>query len=319
MLKKMTIFGFLIMLSSCATILNEKNYNIYVKTNSPKKAQIKYNDSIYELPTMLNVQRSKNDLSMTLISDTLKKDFLIKSSLSEEFVYKNLVWLPFAPIGYLVDLSNDKRYTYGKLAVLNIFDKEGIVRNERRPKYITKQGQANLMMTLPFGSSFYMQPQNESPKKMAGLIGIGTGLEYYYSDKKFINFTLTSCFMNENPFPEPVDRWYEHEYMGSTYFMITDNIRLNRFSFGYGLSYSSNKWKLTYLGGVDSIPKPRQDPISKTSHSVGFAFNGYYQIGKVFCIGLIYRPSFLKVYPEAEFKYEHLASLDLTWKIKLAE
>lgn len=70
--------------------------------------------------------------------------------------------------------------------------------------------------------------------------------------------------------------------------------------------------KLVYHDRFTPAP-PTREPATKSS----FTVDGYYQVGKRFYIGLIYRPFFLNIYLDVDFKYEHLISLDFKWKIRL--
>ena len=108
----------------------------------------------------------------------------------------------------------------------------------------------------------------------------------------------------------------EYEMMTSTYLSLTDNRKLKRFTLGYGINYSINKWEYIYNASFDA-PPPSRDPVTKSSQSFGFVVDGYYQFGKHFFMGLIYRPTLLNIQPKTEFKYEHVISLDFVWKIRI--
>lgn len=319
MQKIILIFGLLIFLTSCATILNEKSYDLLVTTNAPHEAKLSYHDSLYKLPTMLNVERSRNDLLVTLIRDTLKKDYIIESKLSKEFYYDNLIFLGFAPFGYLMDLTNKKRFTYGNSIFLDINQEGELIEPKFIKSYPSKKGQINFTTSLPWINTFYLQPQNETPKSNTGFLGGSTGFEYFYSDNKFVALTASGVMDFFLPVPAAVDLYGEYETMFSLYASLTNNYKVNRFSWGYGLNYSINTWNLSYEAGYDSLPPPSRDPVMKTSRSIGFTFNGYYQFGRFFYMGLIYRPTFLNIQPEVKLKYEHLISVDFMWKIKLTD
>jgi hypothetical protein len=98
--------------------------------------------------------------------------------------------------------------------------------------------------------------------------------------------------------------------MYSVYGSFTHNFKVNRFNLGYGINESINSWNLRDTGGTT-------ESITKTSSSLGITTSLYYQVGKHFFTGLIYRPSLLRLDPKFELKYEHLLSVDFGWKIKL--
>jgi hypothetical protein len=112
-----------------------------------------------------------------------------------------------------------------------------------------------------------------------------------------------------------VDIRGEYELMSSAYFSLTDNYKLNHISLGYGLNYAWNKWSFQNNEEEDELPT--RAATEKINQSIGVVLNGYYQFGKHFHTGLIYRPTFMQIKPDIKFKYEHLISLDLIWKFRL--
>jgi hypothetical protein len=60
----------IIFLSSCATLILRKDYDIRVSSNVPNaKAEIL--DSVYCLPAEFQIKRSKEDLNIKLLSDSI--------------------------------------------------------------------------------------------------------------------------------------------------------------------------------------------------------------------------------------------------------
>ena len=93
------------LLNSCASIFNKKTQYIVVKTEIPNaKAEVK--DSVYTLPAVVEIERSKENLPIKLITDTSNIDFLVKSSLSDQYKFLNGYFI----YGYLIDLANQKRF-----------------------------------------------------------------------------------------------------------------------------------------------------------------------------------------------------------------
>ncbi len=311
------------LLSSCATLILRKDYNIKVSTDLPNaKAEIL--DSVYSLPAEFKIRRSKKDLRVKLYSDTLIKEYVIKASPNATFLYWNLICYPILPIMYGVDFTNQKRFYYGKSIFLDSHDTTGIIRPTISKRYYdywtksfpTNKGQINLTYSLPWVNNFYLQPNQEPSKTNTGFWGISAGLEYFYKENKYISLTgsaVTDFFI---PFPAAVDFRGEVENMYSISTSLTDNYRFRRFAFGYGLNLSRNIWELVYYDSFDP-PPPTRAPVTKCSNSIGFTLNAYHQIGKHFYVGLIYRPTFLKIYPDVDLKYEHLISLDFKWKIRI--
>jgi len=317
----MTLFLF----SSCATILLRKEYKVSVSTDLPNaKAEIR--DSIYYLPADVTLRRSRKDLLIKLLSDSLIKVYQVKASPNATFLYCNLICYPILPLMYGVDLTNQKRFYYGKSIYLDSNDALGVIRPPVSKKYYdywkntypTQKGQLNLLVSFPWVNNFFLHPYQESIKVNTGFWGISTGLEYYYNENKYIALTGSAVMDFFIPFPAAVDFSGEVESMYSVYTSITDNYKFRRFTVGYGLNYSKNFWRLAYFDSFDP-PPPTREPAQKTSYSIGLTLDGYHQIGKNFFLGLCYRPTFLTINPEIALKYEHLISLDFRWKFRITK
>ncbi len=322
-MKKLILFIPIIFFSSCATLMLRKDYDIRVITNIPNaKAEIQ--DSVYSLPAEFPIRRSKEDVTIKLFSDSLQRDFIVKASPNAAFLYANLICYPILPVMYAIDLTNQKRFYYGKYIILNSCDTSKIIRPKIAKSYYdywnrsfpTDKGQLNFTYSLPWANSFYLQPNQESSKANTGFWGISAGLEYYYKDNKYLSLTGNAVMDFFIPFPAAVDFSGEVENMYSVYTSLTDNYRFRRFTVGYGLNFSKNTWQLAYHDRFDP-PPPTREPVTKSSNSIGLTLDGYHQIGKHFYLGLIYRPTFLNVNPDFDFKYEHLISLDFKWKFRL--
>jgi len=308
-------------LSSCATLVTKRDYKVTITTDL-SNARAVILDSIYVLPAELKIKRSKEDLQIRLIGDSLMKEYIVKSSPNAAFLYGNLVLYPILPVMYGIDFTNQKRFYYGKTIFLNSSDTTGIIRPEISEKYYnywtktyqTNKGQLNLTYSLPWVNSFYLHPNQETPKLNTGFWGISAGLEYYYKKDKYICLAGAAVEDFFIPVPGAVDLSGEQESMNSIYASLTDNFRCRRFSVGYGINFSKNTWRLDYYNRWNSLP-PTRDPAKKSGNSFGITLDGYHQIGKRFYMGIIYRPTIANVYPDFEFKYEHLISLDFKWKI----
>ncbi|MDB2385084.1 hypothetical protein N9V96_01285 [Polaribacter sp.] len=97
------------LLSSCATILNRET--TVVKVSADKESSIIFNKDTIKINSgkiKIYPKRSKQDLKITVLKDSLIEDFYFKRKLSN-IVYLNIY--NYA-VGLLVDLTNDKRFTY---------------------------------------------------------------------------------------------------------------------------------------------------------------------------------------------------------------
>jgi len=314
---------FVLTLTSCATVLNRRSYDVMVFSNVGD-AKVQIFDTTYNLPAKISLRRSNKDLDIKLISDTLTNNYTVKSSPNPTFIYGNLLWLEVSPAAYIIDFTNQKRFYYGRSIYLDSNDTNRVIRppvlrgcyNYYSKAYPTHKGQINLVLSLPWINSFYLQPQNERSKSNTGFWGISAGVEYYYKDYKYISLTASAVSDFFMPVPAAVDIYGEYELMSSTYLSISDNYKFKRFTIGYGLNYSRNIWDFKNFDYFDP-PLSSRDPIKRTNESLGLTLNVYHQLAEHLFVGLIYRPTFLIVNPTVEFKYEHLLSLDFAWKFRL--
>ena len=310
-------------MTSCATLINKQEYPLEIISNA-KDSKIQLKDSTYELPTKILIRRSKSDLVLTLLSDTIKREFVVKSSPNGPFLYGNLLWAEFCPIAYLIDFSNSKRFYYGKSVYLNVNNVDSVIIPKisksfidyRSKLYPSKTGQINLVFSIPYANSFYLQPPLESTKSNTGFWGSSVGIEYYYKDNKYINLSANIASDFFAPVIGAIDIWGEYDLMSTSYVSFTNNYKYNRFTIGYGINYSTNTWDHKFYSGYDDSP-PLRDPVKRVSESIGITLNGYHQISKYFFVGVIYRPTLLRINPNVEFRYEHLISLDFAFKFKL--
>ena len=110
-MKKLSLFLFIIILcNSCASILNGER--TFINISSDKKSEIIFKDdtiSISKKLTKINPIRSKKTLKITVLKDSLSNIFYLKQKTSTLF-WANI--LNNYGLGMLVDLTNDKRFTY---------------------------------------------------------------------------------------------------------------------------------------------------------------------------------------------------------------
>lgn len=310
------------MLASCATTLTRKNYNLKISSNSIGD-KIEVNERTYVLPAEVKVKRSKSDLQLRLISDSVKTEYIIRSSPNSAFVYGNLLWMQVCPVAYLIDMTNQKRFYYGKSIVLKKNDSlqiltPSVLKNFETyfsQKYPKSKGQVDLTLSIPWINSFRFKPENEPQKVNTGFFGLSIGLDYFYTDKRYFNLTASAVADIETPIPAPIDYEGVYETMASTYISLTNNHKINRFHFGYGINYSRNIWNLRNEP-YDSLSSTIE-PITKSNNSLGLTLNGYHQITENFLLGIIYRPTIFRVTPATDLRYESLFVFDIAWKVRL--
>ncbi len=296
-------------------MMNTRHNQIAVNTTEPSK--VMYNGRLtmtQNNKTWIFVERSKEPLQITVSTDSLEKEIILKPRNSFAF-WSNIVFN--YGIGMLVDKNNPKRYTYPKNVYVNSSDT--FPRIFRTPvKNIYNKGDFFVNLSIPHVNAFLLKPEAESYKANAGFWGVAVGMDYYYSPKHFINasaFGIMDIFI---PFPAPVTYAGEHEFMSSMYVAASHNHQIKNFTIGYGLSYSRNSWDLRNYGRLDP-PEPSRDPVKKAHNAWGFVLPVSYKFYEQLGVGLTYRPTFFRPALTQKFAYEHTISLDVSFRFKLSK
>ena len=300
------------LISSCASIMNSKTKRMDIITNVPAKVAIN-NRSLENVRnrTKLIIPRDIRPIEITIYNDSIQKIVDIDSRSSFAYwlnIYANV------GLGMLYDKDKPKRYSYPNRVFIDMHNSDNNY-TSYYPFY--KKGDLLIHLSLPHINSFYLKPVGEDSSKVStGFWGFKIGIDYFHHNNQFLELSASAVSDFFLPIPAAVDISGEYDLMSSTYLSLSNNHKIKRFSAGYGLSFSRNIWDHRYYTQFDP-PPPKRDPIKKTDYSLGLIFPMYCKFGDYFSIGLIYRPSFLKVYPITDFKYEHLISIDLAWNLFL--
>lgn len=300
-----------ILITSCATIMNQPYRSITVHTTQPgdiifKKDTIKTRNN----KANFKVERKNEPISIVATTDSLTKSFEVEQRNS--FEYWANIFTNYG-IGMLVDKKNPRRYGYPKHVYINSAD---TISKYYSFSQENKKGGLYLHLSLPHINSFRLTPEGEKTKINTGFWGLAIGLDYYHSESQFINLGVSGVTDFFVPVPGSIDIRGEYELLSSRYISFSNNHRIKRFTIGYGLSYSRNTWDYKNYGSIDSIT-PKREPVKKSNYSFGLVFPAYFQLGDHFNIGIIYRPSFYRPGSSPKFLYEHLISMDFAWKIRL--
>ena len=300
-----------ILMSSCATIVNQPYKYVTVHTTEPSTI-IYRRDTINTIDNKvhLKVERKKETLSIVAATDSLTKTIRIESRNS--FMY----WANIlnCGTGMLVDMKNPKRYSYPDKIYINSADKI-----DRYYLYGKANNKGELYLHLsppPSICLFQMTPENEGIKVHVGLEKFAVGLDYYHSKNQFIHLGVSKV-VSGGDFSLKI---YKSELINSDYICLSNNYKIGRFSIGYGLSYAKNTWEYEKWewGHLFFIPVPVTVESAKKNHNAfGLIFPGYFQLGEYFYVGVVYRPTFYRPNVMDKFSYEHLISVDFAWKIRL--
>lgn len=324
MKNKLLLVAVSLLLTSCATIFSKKEYEIHVTTNA-RNASVKVYDTDYKLPALISVKRSKEPLKMVFTHDSLQKNLTLRSRLRPYFFIGNLFFYP--PISHLIDLTSVKKYYYKNNVYIKVQDtsvKFSRISIDRKissiftPSLKDETGNLKLHYSLPNLNQFYFQPRGQSKQNSIGFVGISGGLDYFYNKNSFVSVQADAKTDFFFPIPVPLDRdGGEYTDLSSINFSISNNRKLNKFSYGYGLNYAVNIWN--YSNKYYDEVNYRTVEISKrrVNQNLGLHSNSYFQISKNFYIGAVYQPSILNLDSGAKLQYEHSISLDFAWKVTL--
>lgn len=306
----------ILVLSSCATVLNHTTKTIYITTTTPANVIVNKDTlKTFEDKVPIWVKRQPKDLKITVFNDSVTKEVSIKPRNSFAF-WLNAYPTPLLWTGFLIDRKNPKRYTYPTRIY---FDMKDTTNTYLSYDPRSKKGEIDLRISLPHINNFLLKPDNESNYKFnTGFWGLTVGLDYYHSARQFINLSATGVMDFFLPVPAAVDMAGYYEIMNSTYISVSNNHKIKNFTLGYGLCYVKNTWNLNYSDWGQTEPPTRQ-PVSKSNNAIGFIFPAYYMPTENFFIGVVYRPTLFRLSTENPFKYEHLISIDFGWKLKLTK
>ena len=210
--------------------------------------------------------------------------------------------------------------------VLKVFDFSSppdLLYSKRIPNKseIYGKGTWDLRLTIPYINHFMLKPNGERDISKVGFLGAAIGFDYYHQNTQYLSALAGGVIDFFLPFPVHIDYDYgeeivEKEFCSSTFISLTNNHRFKFISLGYGLSYSHNSWTLTYNTGYSFETNPY---VAKKyiDNTLGVMFTSYWLTKKSFSLGVIYRPNFIRLNTTPTFKYEHLISIDLAWRIRL--
>lgn len=300
----------LCLLSSCARMMNGPFKTVIIRTTKPTRILLN-NDTVSTVKNKatISLARSAKPVTIIALTDSLKKTVTIPAQNSFGYYYN----IPGnCGIGMLFDKNNARRYTYPNNIYLNSSD---TLNKFFRTSPASKKGEFLLHLSLPNANQFLFKPDGEQLQSNGGFLGLSIGLEYYHSRSQFLNLSASWVTDFPFPFPAPYDRFGDiYKEMSSTFVSLSNNHKVQRFSFGYGLFYGQNKWQINYPRDSSLII---DRSVTKKHNVLGLVGSTYFQLGNSFNMGLIYRPSFIRFGTQNRYRYEHLISLDLAWKIKL--
>jgi len=308
-------------LSSCATLFR-KGYQPIQVTCSDPQASIAVGDAemIGKSPFVAKVKRSKHDLMFRVVTEQNTDTFYLKPSLSNEFTLLNLGLAHGAPFGYLIDMTNPRRFDFGEAVYIDLKDTARVLHTKQRTKRMQyfntefghRKGDFDLVMSFPYVNGFNSRPSGQNVRVNTGFWGVGIGLDYYYHPSRYIHLSFAGALDLAYPFPMAVTPADVRESLGSMYVQGSHFFKLKRFELGTGICLARNSWYYTNELNPDEIIND-----SRRHNSIGFVFSAFHSLGRHFSAGFVYRPTFWQVYPTVGQKYEHVISFELRFRIPM--
>ncbi len=271
----------LILLTSCATLFNGKRTK--VKLYTPEHTTVNYDNETYT-PTngviKLYPLRANADLKFTVSNDSISSDFSIEQRLSPLF-FLNII--QNYGIGMLLDLTNDKRFTY-------------IGHLQFEIDTISKTFRFSNQTLNPFNRhTFFLYT---SPLKAIDAFSqpmLSLGAEYFFTDTMSFSAEYATVYterLGDNTKFKVVDnkgRSFRYELKYYNLFHLTNNPNINeyiglearfiRYQFNRNIDYTTTLNEISY-----SINEPIAVQKSVDIFNLKYGLN--FPIGKRFFLDL---------------------------------
>lgn len=176
----------LLLSTSCATMFNRSHTHVDILSDRPG-FRVVYGDDTVATETRnieLVVPRSREPLELHYDVGRGFADTLIRARMS------GTAWLNFenAFLGLIIDKKRDKGYTYRKVRLYKTY----------------RKGYLSLSPMIMFGNLFQQESHAWGRVNNGGFWGIGLGMDYYYTDSKFVMMNYGVAINFPLPFPAPM-------------------------------------------------------------------------------------------------------------------
>lgn len=304
-------------LGSCVTLFNGPSTSLNVRI--PDNAKVVYTNECGSTDSVspdinnmarLIVRRNNKKLPLTVVSDTGSFSFAVKPTMSWLF-WANVY--PLYGLGFLVDYNNPNRFTYPHFVYPD-------PRPKRKSGYQTRaplmQSDWEISFTPPFINGFVFNPARVDLR--GGVLGIGLGTAYHYSEKRFWWGELGTAasggmgdgYRRINSAPTD-----SRLRLTGWYLNMRHHHRLGRLDLGYGLSTGERKGREFYDYYYGATYKG--DSVSKQfSHvSAGLSFSANYRVSNSVYAGLSYQPQLFEISKaNTGFSYSHMTIFGIYWR-----
>jgi hypothetical protein len=305
------------LLSSCATLVNTKHTKTLVQSNG-KPVGIKLASDTaqwHTTPYEYTLKRSRADVVLLVKRDSAVVQKVIRSKHSGAFWIGNLL-MGAAPFTYLIDLSNDNRFTYPPKYTINTSDTT--TQYARHPAR-SSDAQANklsFVFSLPQGNNFYVATGTERINR-AGFLGITAGLQYQCNSRIKVAATVGTITDFPLPFPAPLDRLGGYKKTYARYAAADLSYCVKDLTLSAGLQV--HRINYVHRATLTLFPIYNDTLIKQSKHqSAGLSAAAYYKLYQGCTLGLRYLPGLgVTSSGSARAKYSHLLFLELRFDIGL--
>ncbi len=317
MITRSSILIFIIIVEgSCATIVNQRTVDVRIMAEQGPVEICMSSDTTrwYETPAWIYPERSKEDLLLFARNGSIQKPVRIHSKLSPIFLYGNFFY-GGGPVGYAIDLTNNKRFTYPKHISINLSD-DAWSGKPYVPWLKPERGLLTFKLSYPVGNFFYIN-QGDAYGNSFGFLGLSAGAEYYIRDNWCLNSDLGGLMDFFIPFPAAaVDYEGDHSTSSAVYADLQAGTELDRFHFDGGLQLTHSSF---YEVKTISVFPQYIDTLLHHERQLNFgpSFSGYCRISNNFNLGLNYYPSFFYL-NSGSFgaHYSHLLFFELIFRLE---
>jgi hypothetical protein len=348
------IFTLVVLVSSCATILNRPTKTVTIQLNEPKTIVVNRIDTLPKnLEFKYKTFRGRDTLHISIL-DTLKNTSLHYEVYPE---FSNTVFSNFY-LGYglftLIDVKYDKAYTYPNYIYLNTSDtsffkikKCVVYTNSWFPKfekikqrYHSYQKTYHKDLFLKVGTSLFNWQSSVDLLNYEDIsfsaFDLNLGVDYYYHPSRFVSIDLFQNFrafyQNDtytNSFPLVSKSFiksitpyiYSSQLANSTatMFNIQHKHQLKNWIFGYGISFSY----VQHLRAIEYNFTPKDySNLTDVSYkdirlNVSPILSTHFIAGRFLTLGASYIPINYTINSSSGIQNEHFISLDMTYRFKL--
>ena len=210
-------------------------------------------------------------------------------------------------IGLITERNLPERYTYPGKIFINSTDA-----TSRYYHYGEANNKGELYFHISPSHTLFvnMTPENDRFKNDENILmyGICIGIDYYHSKKQFIHFGFsrnTQFVLNFFG----VERSFDSDYI-----FLSNNHKIRRLSFGYGICFVNNAWEYKSEGWFFT----RKEHIKENYKAWGFVFPANFQMPNDFNMGVVFRPTFYRPnVTEHKFSDEYFLKIYCAWKFRM--